>query len=451
MDFVSHTCSIEANAIELGYLTDTYSSYTVPPATLHIGPNKLAYFVPKNFLPAEWIDCSSQEPLHFPDVDILTGHTIVHYLYKGNYESSATNDGTPSHYACTKLKAALLVYIATCDHVVPGLQPLATREIEEHGSRLDLVDILDAIDGDFSKLCQDSWVHGYLRQKAKMAFEQNHTVFTSEALLRNLNNTALLKFLMQCTSDFYNIRFSQMLSMEREQCQGVDNQDQRARDASLDRNNPTLKQNGDFIVPSADDMPMEESSVPDIEDVMTHEDFCTISCPSSGSDCGAEAYSHDNTVRVISETTTSAVQDACYEACKVPLETPAEPEPPEVPEYVPEFLQAVASAPTWVAPEEEIAQVPSDCDAVQDDASVEPKPTEAESLQQRCQFQANHILHGNGWEHCRRCRETVDELATQASQVSTEARTERKDFVSGFVEAGRGRGRGRRRMGTNVN
>lgn len=154
MDFVSHTCSIEANAIGSVNLMDTYSSYTVPPATLHIGPDNIANSVPKNFLPAEWIDFSSQEPLHFPDVDIQTGHTLVHYLYKGNYEASAANDGTPSLYACTKLKAALLVYIATCDHVVPCLQILATREIEEHGSRLDLVDILDAIDGDFSRLCQ---------------------------------------------------------------------------------------------------------------------------------------------------------------------------------------------------------------------------------------------------------------------------------------------------------
>ena len=190
-------------------------------------------------------------------------------------------------------------------------------------------------------------------------------------------------------------------------------------------------------------MLIEESLVPNIKDIITHKDFCTISCLSSSLDCRVKAYLHNNTIRVILETPTSAVQDACYEACKVPLETPAEPEPPEVHEYVLEFLQAVASAPTWVAPEEEIAHVPSDCNAVQYNASAKPKPTEAESLQQRCQFQANHILHGNGWEHCRRCRETVDELATQASQVSTEARTERKDFVSEFVEAGRGRGRGR--------
>lgn len=254
-----------------------------------------------------------------------------------------------------------------------------------------------------------------------MAFEQNHTVFTSEAFLRNLNDTALLKFPMQCTSDLYNIRLSQILSTEREQCQEVDNQDQRVRDASLDRSPPTVKHNGDFIVPSADEMPMEQSSVPEIKDDMMHEDFGTISCPSSGSDCGVEAYSHDNTARETFEMLTSAVQDACYETCEAPMETCAEPEPPEVPEYALESPQLVACAPTWEAPEEEIVQVPSDCDAVQDDTSAEPEATEAEPLHQRCQFQANHILHGNGWEHCRRCRETVEELVHQASQVSIEA------------------------------
>lgn len=123
-----------------------------------------------------------QKPFCFLDVDVQTGHTLVYYLYKGNYETPAANNCPTSLYACAKFKAALLVYIAANNHALPGLELLAASEIEEYGSRLDLIKILDAIDSDFSKLCKDSWVLKYLRRKAKAAFKQDCTVFTNKAL-----------------------------------------------------------------------------------------------------------------------------------------------------------------------------------------------------------------------------------------------------------------------------
>ncbi|KAG9196912.1 hypothetical protein G6514_003046 [Epicoccum nigrum] len=250
------------------------SPYTEAPATLQIGPDKTVYFVPKNFLPAEWFSSGSQKPFCFPDVDIQTGHTLVHYLYKGNYEKPAANDGTTSLHARTKLKAALLVYIAANDRALPGLQLLATSEIEEHGSRLDLIEILDTIDSDFPKLCRDSWVHEYLRRKAMAAFEQDHTVFANEALFRDINDTVLLKFLMQCIFNLYKARLSHVLSTEKEQCHGLERQTQCAQDLLPDTNALALEQKREFIVPLADKVPLEQSCESDVEDVATSEDFC---------------------------------------------------------------------------------------------------------------------------------------------------------------------------------
>jgi hypothetical protein len=195
VDFVSHTYFLKKDALELKILTKNCSPYTKPPATLHIDPDKMAYFVPQDFLPAEWVNTGLQELFCFPGVDVHTGHTVVNYLYKGNYEAPVADEGPTSVHTCTKLKAALLVYIATNDHALPGLQHLAASEIEEYSSRLDLVEIFDVIDGDFSKLCQDSWVYEYLRRKAKTAFERDHAFFTKEILLKNLSNKALIKFM----------------------------------------------------------------------------------------------------------------------------------------------------------------------------------------------------------------------------------------------------------------
>jgi hypothetical protein len=401
-------CFLENDALESEILTNTCSPYTEAPATLHIGPDKTLYFVPQNFLPAEWFSSGSQEPFCFPDVNIQTGHTLVHYLYKGNYETPAANDGPMSLHARTKLKAALLVYIAANDHALPGLQLLATSEIEEHGSSLDLIGILDAIDSDFSKLCRDSWVHDYLRQKAMAAFEQDHTVFTDEALFRDINNTALLKFLMQCTFNLYKARLSQVLSTEKEQRHGMEEQAQYARDLLPDINALTLEQNGNFIVPPTDEVPLEQSCEPDVEDVAKFEDFCTISCPSSESDCEVEAYSHNDIAENNCETSTATVYDVCCDPCEMPEETAPEPEP-AVSEQVADSSQPVASEPTL---EDEIVLASTECDAIKNDAPPE------QSLRHRtssrpCHLQITHILERNGWEQCTRCRETVKSLAVQ--------------------------------------
>jgi hypothetical protein len=401
-------CFLENDALKSEILTNTCSPYTEAPATLHIGPDKTVYFVPKNFLPAEWFSSGSQKPFCFPDVDIQTGHTLVHYLYKGNYETPAANDGPMSLHARTKLKAALLVYIAANDHALPGLQLLATSEIEEYGSRLDLIEILDAIDSDFPKLCRDSWVHEYLRRKAMAAFEQDHTVFTNEALFRDINNTVLLKFLMQCIFNLYKARLSHVLSTEKEQCHGLERQTQCAQDLLPDTNALALEQKREFIVPLADEVPLEQSCESDVEDVATSEDFCTISCPSSDSDCEAEAYPHNDATESNCETPRATVYDVCCDPCEMPEEIAPESEP-AVSEQVPDSPQPVACEPTL---EDEIVPASTECEAIENDAPPEQSLSHRTSSRP-CFLQTTHILEGNGWEGCRRCRETVKSLAVQ--------------------------------------
>jgi hypothetical protein len=401
-------CFLENDALESEILTNTCSPYTKAPATLHIGPEKIVYFVPQNFLPAEWFSSGSQEPFCFPDVDIKTGHTLVHYLYKGNYETPAANDGPISLHARTKLKAALLVYIAAKDHALPGLQLLATSEIEEHGSRMDLIEILEAIDRDFSKLCQASWVHEYLRRKAMAVFEQDHTVFTDEALFRDINNTALLKFLIQCTFNLYKARLSHVLSTEKEQCHGMEGQAQCAQDLPPDINALTLEQKGDFIVPTADEVPLEQSCEPDVEDVASSEDFCTISCPSSDSDCEVEAYPHNDATESNCETPRATLYDVRCDPCEMPEETAPDSEP-AVSEQVPDSPQPVACEPTL---EDEIVPASIKCEAIENDASPEQSVWYRTSSRP-CFLQTTHILEGNGWEECRSCRQTVKGLAVQ--------------------------------------
>jgi hypothetical protein len=401
VDFLSRPYSLENDALESDILTNTCSPYTEPPATLLIRPDKIAYFVPQNFLPSGWVSSGSQEPFCFPDVDIQTGHTLVHYLYKGSYEAPVANNSPTSLHACTKLKAALLVYIATNDHALPRLQHLATSEIEEHGSRLDLVEILDAIDGDFSKLCQDSWVHEYLRRKVKVAFEQDHTIFTKEAFLQNLSNTALIKFMARYIVDLYNTKLCYTIATEKKLCQRSDTQDQYARGRA-----------------PADDSHVKDCCGPDIEDPVASDNFYTISCPPSEfSDCEVEACLHGSIAVDNCEKSEQAIEEICYEPCEVLMEAPVESEP-GVSECVPDSPQSAACEPTWEHWKDEVTSVPTEREAVDYDVLVEPRPGHNNPLQEsarasRCRFEARHILEGDEWRTCDRCREAVKNLRSK--------------------------------------
>lgn len=410
MDIVSYLCFLEIDFWRSGTLTNARSPYTKTPATIRIGPDNVAYFVPQNFLPADWVRSDSLEPLCFPDVDIQTAHTLVHYLYKGVYEAAVTNDSFTSLHTCTKLKDALLVYVASNDHALPKLQHLAAREIEEHGSRLSLVEILDAIDNDFSKLRQDSWVHDYLRRKAKAAFQTDHTIFTQETFLQNLSNTALIKFIARCIVDLYNTELHHTLATEKALCQRLNTQDQH------DQEQPCTYQSN-----------VEDHCGPEKEDSVASENSCTISCPPSEfTDCGVEACANISTATDHCEMSEQAIEKTCYESCDVSMAVPVD-SGPEVLDCVPEspppdVYEPAACEPSWEPWTDEVVSVPTECEAAGCDVLTEPEagiksPPQNFSSSRRCHLETRHILEGDGWRTCNRCREAVERLSFQMQSV----------------------------------
>lgn len=356
--------------------------------------------------------------LYFPDVDTKTGHTLVHYLHKEAYETPITNDDSPLLEAYTKLKAALLVYIATSKHDLVGLQQLAIHEIEEHGSNLDIFEILRTIDDDFSKLRPNSWVHDYLQQKAKVAFEQDHTVFTNEAFLQDLNNASLIKFMARCTVNLYNTRLSQMLTTEKELCPRLHTKDQCVQNRQLNDSTVELEQNVVFHMTPGDKIPVEECDLQGVEDVATSEGFCTISCPPSEAPDGeVEPCLYENNAGFGYGTPKHVIEEIRDQPCEVTMETPIEPGP-GVPDRVPDSPRPVSYEPTWEPSKDEIASIPTENDALICVAPVEPEPVDPDFPQESdgspsCPFQTRHLLKGMGWKKCKRCRKTLKKLLVE--------------------------------------
>lgn len=120
----------------------------------------------------------------------------MHYLYKQTYEIPTLQVEHLVNQSRFNLKAAALVFIAATDHNLAGLQLLAKCEINDSSRDFSLAEVLNVIDEDFSRFGPDSWIQEFVRHKAKTAFESDPTVFTNEVFLQDVNNTALIKFVM---------------------------------------------------------------------------------------------------------------------------------------------------------------------------------------------------------------------------------------------------------------
>ncbi|KAH6620508.1 hypothetical protein C7974DRAFT_235422 [Boeremia exigua] len=400
------------------------SPYAEAPVTLHFGPSETAYLVLPHFLPPTWTDSGTRERFCFPDVDVQTGHTLVHYLYKGVYETPVPDDECWTGRARIKLKAAILVFIATSDHNMPGLQRLAIGQIQSYGSYLDIFELLDVIDDDFSRLHSDSWVHDFLNQQSKKAFENDHTVFTKDAFLHDLADAALVKFITRCTVNLYNTRLSHMIATEKELRHELNALNQSARDRILERGELKSEQ------PATKESIVEESSGLDVKSLVLDDDLSTVSGPPSSEPIAyvSEMSSYDSIAEEsVMRDPGSDMSEAVVESVPDPKPDP-EPEPRSDPaqELEPVVIHDRCPEPLWSNPIEQLPDdtvkqsldLPTVYEAVGLEAPAEGEAvntTPGDVAGRWCPLQTQHVLMGDGWKDCIACHVVVTRLAMQMS------------------------------------
>jgi hypothetical protein len=266
--------------VYMGNLISFHRCYTEEPIEFFVGPLRQSFYVPKHLLRrTPWKKADKVSTL--PDVDIDTGHTLVHYLYTGAYQTLRSH----TLEANVKVKRALRVYLVTITYKLPHLEQLATHEIEDHGTKLDICEILEAFKDDFAKLCSDSWVHGYLCRKVKAAFGLDHTCFKSDVLWKKMHTAPLEKFMTECLMDLYAERISQMINSEKEMAQKLDDRDETIQKLSSEKAilEQSMASRAEFKLPLAERLTVEDccSQKEFEQETMSTEGFCTITCPSS--------------------------------------------------------------------------------------------------------------------------------------------------------------------------
>jgi hypothetical protein len=344
-----------------------------------------------------------------------TGHTIVHYLYKGSYEIPPTSNSVNPHKH-NGLGAALLVFIATSSHALHDLQQLTTREIEKHGSILSLTELLQTIDDNFSRLGPHGWVHEYLRRKAKEAFDRDHTVFSDKIFLQNLGSAALIKFMAKCVVDLYSTKIAGLIHAEQSVNRLESPKDRREQHMSQTEGNPNIARTASRISSVANEIPAEQSCELGTEAVTLSDSFSTLSCSLPEAPPLDTNFPPDPTAEDVYEIQERMTISATSEACEIVEEPWPNTEQATEPETV-----VMSDSPCSV---EEIADesgaMPQEWPAVSSEASTEDVPEAAFHAEDQratspCHRQAQHVLMGTEWKRCADCLNVVRRLAGQVS------------------------------------
>ncbi|UPK91813.1 hypothetical protein LCI18_002748 [Fusarium solani-melongenae] len=115
---------------------------------------------------------SANELLNLLDVLQCVGHTIVHFLFTGTYQTlpGPLDNATDRHRVL--LSETMNVYFEALNLGLGKLSRLATKEIVRHGREISFTEIIKVLDDDFPELTgNETWLTDYLVNRATMENE----------------------------------------------------------------------------------------------------------------------------------------------------------------------------------------------------------------------------------------------------------------------------------------
>ncbi|PGG95229.1 hypothetical protein AJ80_10002 [Polytolypa hystricis UAMH7299] len=175
------------------------SPYIKPPVTLRVGCED--YTIPRHYLersPKLVSKLGFTRTISLSHYNADTVHTLVHYLYEGEYQTLKQPDLTMEY------RRSVLVYCAARSLELNGLATLARGRIEGFDKDLPIFDILDMVKEVYPQLLQDeTWLHDYLATKIMTAFARDGSLFTQEYFLHRIREPftrALVKIIMKISN-----------------------------------------------------------------------------------------------------------------------------------------------------------------------------------------------------------------------------------------------------------
>ncbi|KAG9196951.1 hypothetical protein G6514_002747 [Epicoccum nigrum] len=196
--------------------TSSQSRYTSPPVTLRIGPDCQPYYVPETLLQSLRdlpISESAERTIDLPDVDVETGHVIVHFLYTNQYQTLPDiEEEFGSSYSRVDFKKAISAFIAAKNYKLTVLKDLARDEVLKCGENIGITQAAHGIGKETLCALQDDagWLQDFIVQKAEQAFANNDDIFSSNSFFSGIKSHKLAKILGKHVAKLYRSRVEQL-------------------------------------------------------------------------------------------------------------------------------------------------------------------------------------------------------------------------------------------------
>ncbi|EAW24053.1 uncharacterized protein NFIA_036250 [Aspergillus fischeri NRRL 181] len=166
----------QASGLERSLLRDSQIEYNQPESSTYMIP---VCYIQKYFQ----FDSSLSWESHYKlsEVDEEVGHTIVHFLCTGSYETLRTASDSGLSNMATEYRRSMLVYHAARKYDLYDLEMYAKKYIKMFGESMSAFDSMEAARKIYSKLPQgEVWLPNYLHEQLRVAFLSDTNIFQRE-------------------------------------------------------------------------------------------------------------------------------------------------------------------------------------------------------------------------------------------------------------------------------
>ena len=184
--------------------------------TLRVGPGREPYYVPETLLQSlNGLPRSNdaEAAINLPDVDVETAHTIVHFLYTGQYQSlSRDEEGISTNTGAAEFKKAIAAFVAARKYGLVDLQDLAKLEVEQIGDEISVDQSAHAVGkGTLTSLQEDAgWLQDLVLRKTEQTFAESDEVFFDASFFNGIKSLKLAKVLGQRVAELYRARVREL-------------------------------------------------------------------------------------------------------------------------------------------------------------------------------------------------------------------------------------------------
>jgi hypothetical protein len=150
--------------------------------------------------------------IELPGVDEDIGHTLVHYLYTGSYQTLKPQGISGPPDSLTEYKRAALVYCSARLYQLDDLATHAINNMQLFDKELSIIQILDIARDVYPKLLGDDLLLlEYLKTKVEAAYTADNTIFRTDLFTSYIGiDAAFTKALVKIMDQVYTNQIASM-------------------------------------------------------------------------------------------------------------------------------------------------------------------------------------------------------------------------------------------------